>query len=79
MQIINSTKDIEIRANLEDKIKKGDISIDLDSWKITAIHDTNDDNGFYGCIIETSNNEAYEGSKKAGNNVMAEKVERQMM
>ncbi|MGN6715489.1 Mbeg1-like protein [Anaerocolumna jejuensis] len=58
MQIINSTKDIEIRANLEDKIKKGDISIDLDSWKITAIHDTNDDNGFYGCIIETSNNEA---------------------
>ncbi len=57
-QIINSTKDIEMRANLEDKIKKGDISIDLNSWKITAIHDTNDANGFYGCIIETSNNEA---------------------
>ncbi|WP_033168224.1 Mbeg1-like protein [Clostridium sp. KNHs205] len=57
-QIINSTKDIKIQANLEDKIKEGDISIDLDSWKITQIHDTNDDNGFYGCIIETSNNEA---------------------
>ena len=57
-QIINSTKDIEMRANMEDKIKKGDISIDLNSWKITAIHDTNDANGFYGCIIETSNNEA---------------------
>ncbi|WOO35551.1 Mbeg1-like protein [Anaerocolumna sp. AGMB13020] len=57
-QIINSTKEEMIQKNLEDKIKKGDISIDLDSWKITEIHDKNDENGFYGCIIETSNNEA---------------------
>ncbi len=57
-QIIDSTKEVKIKKNLEDKIKEGDISIDLDSWKITQIHDANDDNGFYGCIIETSNNEA---------------------
>ncbi|WP_033168226.1 Mbeg1-like protein [Clostridium sp. KNHs205] len=57
-QIINNTINLKKRAQLENKIKEGDISIDLDSWKITQIHDTNKDNGFYGCIIETSENEA---------------------
>ncbi len=56
-EIIDILDDESIKK-LEEEIKKGDISIDLDSWKITEIHDTNDTNGFYGCIIETSNNEA---------------------
>ena len=57
-QIINNTINLKKRAQLENKIKEGDISIDLDSWKITQIHDTNKDNGFYGCIIETAEKEA---------------------
>ena len=58
MQIINNTINLKKRTQLENKIKEGDITIDLDSWKITQIHDTNKDNGFYGCIIETSDKEA---------------------
>ncbi len=73
-QIINKTQDEEKRTQLENKIKEGDISIDLDSWKITQIHDTNDENGFYGCIIETSDKEAIvafrgsEGKESAAKN-----------
>lgn len=73
-QIINKTQDEEKRTQLENKIKEGDISIDLDSWKITQIHDTNDKNGFYGCIIETSDKEAIvafrgsEGKESAAKN-----------
>lgn len=57
-QIINATKNLNKRADLVNKIKEGDISIDIDSWKITQIHDKNINNGFYGCIIETSDKEA---------------------
>jgi len=57
-QIIDATQDDELKMLLENKIKAGDISINLNSWKITVIHDTNTENGFYGCIIETSENEA---------------------
>jgi hypothetical protein len=57
-QIIDATENKNIKEKLEKKIKEGDISIDLDSWKITQIHDKNNVNGFYGCIIETSDNEA---------------------
>ena len=57
-QIIDATQDDELKMLLENKIKAGDISIDLNSWKITVIHDTNTENGFYGCIIETSEKEA---------------------
>ena len=57
-QIINNTVNLKKRTELENKVKEGDITIDLDSWKITQIHNTNTKNGFYGCIIETSENEA---------------------
>jgi hypothetical protein len=57
-QIIDETQDDELKMLLENKIKAGDISIDLNSWKITVIHDTNTKNGFYGCIIETSDKDA---------------------
>ena len=57
-QIIDETQDDELKMLLENKIKAGDISSDLNSWKITVIHDTNTKNGFYGCIIETSDKDA---------------------
>ncbi len=31
---------------------------EMDSWKISAVHDTNSQNGFYGCIIDTGDGNA---------------------
>ncbi len=64
-------------AELEKYAKKNFPNAELDSlkclsieqknmWTIAAVHDTNDDNGFYGCIIETSPGEsviAFRGSE----------------
>lgn len=40
----------------------------LDSWRITAIHDTNDKNGFYGCVIDTGSEfiVSFRGSESMG-------------
>ena len=46
----------EYRARLEVNGLK--IDSDMSSWKISAVHDTNDENGFYACVIETSEKEA---------------------
>ena len=34
---------------------------EIDSWSISAVHDTNDINGFYACVIQTSPSEAAVG------------------
>ena len=43
---------------------------EMDSWKIAAIHDTNPQNGFYGCIIDTGDGNAtlaFRGSEGLNN------------
>jgi hypothetical protein len=57
-QIKDATKDPEKCAAIDKIVKENGISIDLDTLKIAQIHNTNNENGFYGCIIETSDKEA---------------------
>lgn len=49
-------------------ISKLDLSI-VGSWKIVQVHDTNQKNGFYGCVIDTGNNNGiigFRGSEGMG-------------
>lgn len=42
-------------------------------WKVLDIHDRNDVNGFYGCVLETGDSEAivaFRGSESDGNNLI---------
>lgn len=42
-------------------------------WKVVDIHDKNDVNGFYGCVLETKDSEAiiaFRGSESDGNNLI---------
>lgn len=42
---------------------------EIDDWKISAVHNTNDSNGFYACVIETSTEDAtvaFRGSENIG-------------
>lgn len=50
----------EVIQEYRNKLEVNGLKIDSDmaSWKITAVHDTNSDNGFYACVIETSDKEA---------------------
>ena len=66
---ISNSKELLREKTMQEIVKESDMS-DFDksiieefsgemfSWKIIDIHDTQDDNGFYGCVIETSNKEA---------------------
>lgn len=45
-----------------EKLKKlGITDAEINSWKISGVHNTNAQNGFYACIIETSSGEAAVG------------------
>lgn len=53
------------------KLKKIGITEDeINSWKLAAVHDTNSENGFYACVVETGEGAAtvaFRGSESLGN------------
>lgn len=76
---------VKLSELLSDKQKQTLIDLgipeyEIDSWSIAAIHNTNDSNGFYACVIETSPGHAavgFRGSEEMNElgNVMNDWVE----
>ncbi len=68
------TKDVPLKELLTDvqwtSLKDAGISeAELETWSISGVHDCNDSNGFYACIIETSPGNAavgFRGSEDMG-------------
>ncbi len=50
-------RQLEVVHQLEDIASENGIS-GYDQWKVVAVHDDNDNTGFYGCMIETGNDDA---------------------
>ncbi len=69
---IKDVKDAALRNGVDpDALKQLDCltSDQMSDWKISGVHDTNGENGFYACIIETGNGEAavgFRGSEGMG-------------
>ena len=65
--------------NSEEKEQLAELKIseeEFSQWKLIAVHDTNDDNGFYACVIDTGNGNAavaFRGSE----NLLSTKQSRQ--
>lgn len=57
---IKKLSEVKINGNKIDisHITKAQEKKDVSSWKIASVHDTNDENGFYACVIETDTNNA---------------------